>query len=264
MLNKSQGKMFDDGTLTPSDARVSVLVPYPVDKAYDYAVPDGEHLEPGDYVVVPLGGREVSAVVWGEAAGDVDPAKVKAIVTKHKAKPMPKAVRDFIDWVADYTMTPKGFVLKMALSVPAGLDPEKPKRGYQICSSLRAERSNLSDMGHEVAASASPPRNDITLKQRTVLDVLSDGVPRIAAEVARDAGVGAGVVKGLVGKGLVEEVEIFNPAPCKKPNPFRAGFDLSEDQREVADILMSYISPPQSPPACGGEASAGGRGGEWL
>lgn len=38
-------------------AVMSVLVPYPVDKAYDYIVPEGLDLVPGDYVTVPLGGE---------------------------------------------------------------------------------------------------------------------------------------------------------------------------------------------------------------
>ena len=67
----SQAEMFQEKehVLLNADHCVSVLVPYPVDKAYDYAVPEGEDLQPGDYVIVPLGGREVSAVVWGGCCG---------------------------------------------------------------------------------------------------------------------------------------------------------------------------------------------------
>jgi len=214
-------KTENDDTPVHSGACVSVLVPYPVDKAYDYAVPEGEHVEVGDYVIVPLGGREISAVVWGDPAGDVNPAKLKSIVAKHKAKPMAREVREFIDWVADYTMTPRGFVLKMALSVPAGLDPPKPAKGYRA-----------KDLDALVK---------LTDKQRAVMDVLADNVPRIAADIAREAEVSSGVVKGLLGKGLVEEVDIFNPAPCKKPDPFRDGFDLSEDQDAVAQTLKDAV-----------------------
>ena len=220
----SQANMFQDEehALPNADRCVSVLVPYPVDKAYDYMVPDGEHLQPGDYVIVPLGGREVSAVVWGAAAGDVNPSKLKSVVLKHKAKPMPKAVRDFIDWVAEYTMTPRGFVLKMALSVPGGLEPPKPAKGYQY---INKDILKLK----------------ITDRQRCVLKLLSDNIPRIAADIARDAGVSSGVVKGLVSKGLVEEVDIFNPAPCRKPDPFRDGPALSEDQDAVAQHLKDKV-----------------------
>jgi len=199
---------------------MAVLVPYPVDKAYDYGVPDGVDLEAGDYVIVPLGGREVTAVVWGDAAGDVNPKKLKNVVMKHQAKPMPKVMRDFVDWVAEYTMSPKGFVLKMALSVPGALAPPKPAKGYRVAGETKVKLSE---------------------KQQKVVDALSDGIARIAAEIARDAGVSAGVVKTLAGKGVLEEVDIFNPAPCKKPDPFRDGAALSEDQDSVAQTLKVAV-----------------------
>ena len=44
----------------------AVLVPYPVDRAYDYHVPEGMDVGDGDYVIVPLGGRNVVGVVWGD------------------------------------------------------------------------------------------------------------------------------------------------------------------------------------------------------
>ncbi len=215
----------------------SVLVPYPVDKAYDYLVPEGLEVEAGDYVLVPLSGREVAGVVWGEAAGDVNPAKLKSIIMKYSMPPMPEVMRRFIDWVGEYSMTPKGFVLKMALSAPSGLTAPKPAKGY---ASLRAERSNP-----EIAASAQkPPRNDglkLTDKQQAVMDLLADGQARIAAEIAAQAGVSVGVVKGLVDKGLVHETEIFNPAPCRKPNAAGQGASLSEAQDSVAEHLKSMV-----------------------
>ena len=45
-------------------ARVSVLLPLPLDRAYDYAVPEGLDLAPGDLVRVPLGARALAGVVW--------------------------------------------------------------------------------------------------------------------------------------------------------------------------------------------------------
>jgi primosomal protein N' (replication factor Y) len=43
---------------------VDIVVPVALDRAYSYKVPDGMTLEPGDIVGVPLGAREVMAVVW--------------------------------------------------------------------------------------------------------------------------------------------------------------------------------------------------------
>lgn len=111
---------------TSSTHTLSVLVPYPVGRAYDYSVPETLSLEIGDYVTVPFGGREVAGVIWGEGAGDVKPEKLKPVLYKHPLRPMPKVQRDFIEWVARYCVAPLGSVLKMSLSVPAGLTPLNP------------------------------------------------------------------------------------------------------------------------------------------
>ncbi|MBX2834906.1 MAG: primosomal protein N' [Micavibrio sp.] len=198
---------------------VAVLVPYPVDKAYDYAVPYGEAVETGDYVLVPLGGREVVGVVWGAAAGDVKPAKIKSIILKYDMGPMPKVHRDFVSWVAKYTLSPLGFVLKMALSAPGALEPPEPMTGYKIA----ADAKGLTD------------------KQRAVVDVLKDGVIRRAADIAREAEVTAGVVKTLLGKGVLEEVALYNPAPCQKPYPDARAAQLSDDQTVAAHALVEAV-----------------------
>lgn len=112
----------------------SILVPYPVDRAYDYAVPEALDPEDGAYVTVPLGGREVPGVVWGAPAGDAKPEKIKAVLAVHDLPPMPEIQRKFIDWVAQYTMTPRGSVLKMALSAPDALEPPAHAKGYVLAA----------------------------------------------------------------------------------------------------------------------------------
>lgn len=214
--------------------RVSVLVPFPVDKAYDYAVHDHMSVSDGDYVCVPLGGREVRAVVWGDAADDIDPKKIKHILERYDVQPMPKAHRDFIVWAARYTASPVGSVLKMALSVPQGLDAPKPVQGYKIAADWA---------GCDIAAEKISPQ------RKAVLDVLMDGQIRRASEIAEQASCSASVVKGLVDKGYVAAETIYNPVPCKDPDFTRAGADLSEDQRGVADHLCAALDAQQFAPS---------------
>ena len=56
---------------TAKDRRVAVLLPLPLAGAYDYRVPEGLDLAPGDFVSVPLGARERIGVVWGPGDGEV-------------------------------------------------------------------------------------------------------------------------------------------------------------------------------------------------
>ncbi len=205
---------------------VSVLVPYPIDKAYDYGVPDDLNVREGDYVCVPLGGREVPAVVWGQAAGDVDTKKLKYIVYRYDMHGMAKTHRKFITWAARYVASPLGSVLKMALSAPAGLTPSAPVKGFQIPDTVQLDSID----GMKLSAA-----------RRKVMDLMADGQIRRGVEIATFAGVSASVPKGMVDKGLLKAVDIYNPVPCKTPDYNKIGAELSVDQRGAADAVCENI-----------------------
>src|SRR5690349_19043204 len=96
--------------------RVAVLLPLPVDTAYDYMVPEGAVLMAGDIVEVPLARRFEVGVVWGPGVGDIPAAKVREVVHKLDLPALPEVLRKFIDWVAGYTLQPAGAVLRMTLN----------------------------------------------------------------------------------------------------------------------------------------------------
>ncbi|MFQ5972050.1 MAG: primosomal protein N' [Alphaproteobacteria bacterium] len=196
---------------------ISVLLPLPLSGAYDYRVDGDLSLRPGDFVVVPLGPRLVYGVVWGPPKGDVDPEKLKPIAERLDAPPMPEVLRRFVDWVAAYTLAAPGSVLRMAMSVPAALEPPAPRRAY--------------------AAVSLPQEIRMTPARRRVLEVLAGGPPRPGGELAREAGVSAGVIKGLVDAGAVHPVDL-PPPPFPVPDPTRPGPSLTPDQRMAANRLM--------------------------
>lgn len=203
----------------------SVLVPYPVDRAYSYIVPPELDISPGDYIAVPLGNREVAGVVWDDPVDDDVPVKkLKEVITKYDLPPMPEAHRKFIDWVAKYNMAPKGFVMKMALSAPAALQPPKPMTGY-------IAGININDKAFK---GLSKPRQN-------VLNVLKDGIPRRASELAELAGCSAAVVRGMLNKQLVDTTPIYTSAPCRHPDPDRHHVTLSDSQHRAADHLVHAV-----------------------
>jgi len=229
MDNNFQEKLFDEDTDSGDDnvhgdvtgTVMRVLVPFPVAKAYDYAVPADMDVALGDYVTVPFAGREVIGVVWGDRSADCKPKKLKSMITGHDMPPMPAVQRTFIDWVSAYTMNAKGAVLKMALSAPAAFKPPKPIPACRIYNNVKLE--------------------GFPAKQQAVVDVMRDGDVRRASEIAELAGVGTGVVKTLMGKDILEPVALFNPAPCKKPDAYRNGADLSDEQARVAARLVAHV-----------------------
>ncbi|MGH6982393.1 MAG: primosomal protein N', partial [Stellaceae bacterium] len=127
-----------DSATAASATRVRVLLPLPLAGAYDYAVPHGMNVAPGDFVSVPLGARRLAGVVWGQATDEVDAKKVKPIAATLAAAPMSDELRQLIDWVASYTLSPPGAVLRMAMSVPDALDAARHLTGYGVSETGRA------------------------------------------------------------------------------------------------------------------------------
>jgi len=210
---------------------VAVLVPYPVDRAYDYIVPQGMSCRPGDYVCVPLGNREIPGVVWGAGIGDLDPKKLKTIISKYPVEPMPKVHRDFIDWVSSYTLSPKGFVLKMAMSAPAGLLPSKAQTGYRLNEEAAKNTKGL-----------SPQR-------KNVLSVMQVNHVYLQNELTELAGCSAAVIKGLHNKYYLDAVKINNVAPCAHPSQIKKIETLSQIQRAVAETMIVDIQSGNFSPA---------------
>src|SRR6185312_9438831 len=206
-------------------ALLSILLPLPLAGPYDYRAAADLELERGDFVIVPLGSREVTGVVWGAGSGEVGKAKLRDIVAKLDAPRLPEVLCRFVDWVAQYTMAPPGAVLSMAMRAPAALEPPRGIAAWRrsddeaLLASLR-----------------------LTAERRRVLDVLADGPPRPTAELAREAGVGIGVVKALGIAGALLPIELPPPPAFETPHPERAGPTLSTDQAAAAATLSSKVA----------------------
>lgn len=113
-------------------SRVEVLLPRPFGHGFDYSVPEGMQLQPGDYVSVPFGRQQLVGVVWGAGRGDVAADKCKPVAALHDhLPPMKDAMRDFIDWSARYNMSERGAVLKMAIPLPKALTDPLTEDIYQ-------------------------------------------------------------------------------------------------------------------------------------
>lgn len=212
------------GDLLGAETRVAVLLPLPLREAYDYRVPHGMTLNHGDFVEVPLGPRRVIGVVWGPGAGVVEARRLKPVVRRFDVPPMTAVARRFVEWVAAYTMTLPGFVLRMAVSVPAALEPPKPILAYL-----------------KRPAALAPPGFKMTDARRRVLALLEDGPPRTPGELAEEAGCGATVVRGLAEAGLLEPLLLPPAPPLGRPDWARPGPALSPHQEAAADDLRGRV-----------------------
>src|ERR1700761_4379707 len=142
---------------TSSTRVVDVLVPVALNQAYSYRVPRGMELAPGDVVCVPLGPREVVAVVWAENAKP-DPRlhnRLKDVGEKLDVPPLKPELRALVDWVSNYTLSARGMVLRMTLRMGEHLGPERMRMGVRLVG--------------EVPKRVTPAR-------RRLIDCLSDGL----------------------------------------------------------------------------------------
>ncbi len=117
-------------------ARLSVLLPLALDEPYDYLPPvdaaDGHLLRAGQFVKVPLRNKDMVGVIWGTGGSGKKPqiaaAKLRRAISLYDLPPLPDDHRAFIDWVADYTLAPKGAVLKLTLNTSSVFRPVRARR----------------------------------------------------------------------------------------------------------------------------------------
>src|SRR5690606_4612948 len=197
----------------------------------------GMRVTVGDYVIVPLGGRHVNGVVWGPPGLDVAEEKLKDIIGLLDLPRMTEGVRRFVDWVAAYTLSPPGAVLRMTMSVPSALDAPRTVTAYVARSACERDGADS--------------RIRITPARRRVLDALTDDRPRPAAEIARATGVSASVVRGMAEAGLLRPVALAQRFDMPQPDWRRAGPRLSGAQGEAAAILVDAVQRSVAKPEDG-------------
>ena len=201
--------------------RLAVLLPLPLEGPYDYRLDAEATAAAGDFVIVPLGRVERVGVVWGEAEGSIADARLKPIAARLDCPPLPAELRRFVDWVAAYTLTPPGAVLRMCMSVSAALEPPAQRIAYKL---------------------GGPPPPRLTAARARVLSALAEGPPRTAADLAETAAVGPGVVRGLLEAGVIE-VALLPPAPpFGVPDWRRPGHPLSPAQAAAAAALRDKVA----------------------
>src|SRR5450631_3439544 len=114
----------------PSHRVADVLPPVAVDVSYSYRVPAGLVVAPGDFVEIPLGSRTTTGVVWALREGGGD--NLKPVQRRRDLTPLRKPLRDFVDWVARWTLAPRGMALRMAIRAPdAAPAPAAPRLGVK-------------------------------------------------------------------------------------------------------------------------------------
>ncbi|MEI9885445.1 MAG: primosomal protein N' [Rhizomicrobium sp.] len=197
-----------------------MLLPLPLPGAYDYKLPKGTSAARGLLVCAPLGPRAQMGVVWGAAEGGVGDNRLKEAVPLEGYPAIPSKLCDFVDWVANYTLSPPGLILAMVLRSGRAFAPEALRTAF-------------------VRGGITPAK--LTPGRARALAVAEDGLARSVPGLAEDAGVSAAVVRGLIDAGALVATQLPEFAPFAAPDPALAAAELSAAQRLAADALIQDV-----------------------
>lgn len=197
----------------------------PFERPLTYGLQEGMQLAPGDWVEVPLGKRSLVGVVWDAddevpAGQTVSAAKLKYVAAKLDGPRMREPLRRVIDWVAAYTLSPHGLVLRMAVHMPALSQPDSPRTAFR-------------------SAAALPDGVRVTAARQKVLDAATSS-PLTARALAAAAGVSDAVVRAMADAGLLVRVAL-PPATPPEPDPSLPGPSLSAEQQTAACELIEAV-----------------------
>ena len=119
---------------------------------------------------MPLGAREATGVVWADNV-EVRSGlhnRLKEVAEKLDVPPLKPELRKFVDWVSDYTLSPRGMVLRMALRMGEHLGPARERVGVRL---------------------AGPPPKRMTPARASRARAACRRAARGKSDVAHDAGV---------------------------------------------------------------------------
>lgn len=177
--------------------------------------------EIGQIVSVPFGNSESFGVVWQEAANDTPlPKTIRQVNQAIDLPSITPKLMTFIEWVANYTLTPTGNILKMTFSAAGALDPEKPLVYYHAANPL--------------------PEGKLTTKQERLLEYLAEHGPSTLTDIHQNAGLSRDVIMRFAQKGGLTAEEKY---PEEQKDHFTFTLPtLSKAQQHATDQLIQTIT----------------------
>jgi primosomal protein N' (replication factor Y) len=197
-----------------------VLIPVALDRPYSYLVPAGLAVGLGDVVHVPFGRRSADGVVW--ALDATPPAgELKSIEAKRDRPPLRPELMQLVDWIARWTLAPRGMVLRMAMRNHDQDGLDRPRFAVRL---------------------TGPPPERMTPARARVLAAAADGLALPKPLLAELAGCSIGVIDGLVDAGSLTSLVLPTEPVAAPPNVDFATTAFEPAQRQAAADLARIAS----------------------
>ena len=212
------GKFF---IMKPSQSYIKVLISAPLDQAYTYLSPKINNLQKGDFVIVPLGSRKVKGVVWDIQHNPSEyKAELKSIISKADIPGLSNELLELIEWISNYTLNPKGNVLRLSMPPPALFNEKRYITLYKV---------NYFD------------KEVISKKRKSVLRLLKDKNHLSMKEIIALSDVSRALVKSMVKSGIINEFKVLDEHKFPKPDINHSNNQLTLEQSVIAKSLIKKI-----------------------
>jgi primosomal protein N' (replication factor Y) len=142
------------------------------------------------------------------------------VIAKYDRPPLDETLRAFVDWVARWTLAPRGMALRLATRAVEEAAPETPRIGYRL---------------------AGPPPERMTAARARVIAAAEGGLTFPKGELAKAAACSAGVVDALVDEGTLEAVALPPEPVAAALDPGFAPAPLEAEQSAAAHALTSAV-----------------------
>lgn len=206
---------------------ISVLLPLPLNQAYDYLPAKGVQFSLGDMVRVPFGKKFLEGVIIEihDRTPEVAQTRLKTVLETLNVPAFPPEALTFIRLMSHYTLSTLGSVLKLFMSVARVFDPPKTQTYYSLPSNAFDNHSGkLTPLQKRICAVFHP-------QEKLSKDELQERVRFSPA-----------VLKLMVEKGILEREEIAISTKNRPQAYHYKAPQLSASQQAVSEALKEHIS----------------------
>jgi primosomal protein N' (replication factor Y) len=214
--------MSEGGRSSATTSKIAeVLLPVAVDSAYSYFAPPALAVAPGDSVKVPLGARDAYGVVWEIHDAPATTGNLKTVIARYDRPPLNEKLRSFIDWLARYTLAPRGMALRLATRAAEDAGPETARILYRL---------------------AGPAPERLTPARARVIAAAEGGLAFAKKALAEAAGVSVSVIDALIDEGTLGAVAAPPEPVAALLEPSFYAPQLEHEQQTAADELTRAVA----------------------
>ncbi|HID97768.1 MAG TPA: primosomal protein N', partial [Thermodesulfobacteriaceae bacterium] len=156
----------------PAFRYIDVAVPLPIFGRLTYALNEKTPLpRPGTRVIVPVGGRDMVAVVWGEKQKPEPSLRIREVREQLDREPLLSGfMLSFLEWVSSYYFYPLGQVLEEAL--PPGFLSSRSRK----IASIREKSQAKAQCRLEIGQWQNERPSKLTSEQQNAIEHITNTV----------------------------------------------------------------------------------------